>query len=161
MKSLKKLFVLLLAAIFVLSLASCGGEAASAEVTLTVNARDIDGNPLVLGEVTFKDDTPTVIEALQAMCTAREVACEIDAYGGVASIGGVGTKTYKDKETDKDMAISWTWSLNGTDAETLKSFANETAVKSGDTIEFYQYSYVAEADAWFENAAEFEEDDGQ
>lgn len=155
MKSLRKLSLLLLAALFAITLVSCGGDTASTELTVTVNASDIDGSPVVLGEVTFSSENPTVLEALQAMCAAREVSYEASDLGVVSKIGDVGTKNYVDEATGKNMTIAWGWRLNGTEGEDL-GFANATAVKSGDTIEYYQYSMVVEEDAWFENAEKFE-----
>ena len=156
MKSARKFSLILLIALFAISLVACGGDAgASTELTVTVNATDIDGSPIVLGEVTFASENPTVLEALQAMCTAREVACEASDLGVVSKIGDVGTKNYTDKETGKNMAVAWGWRLNGTEGEDL-GFANATTVKTGDTIEYYQYAMVVEEDAWFENAEKFE-----
>lgn len=160
MKSLRKLSLLLLAALFAITLVSCGGgETAGTELTVTVNATDINGDPVVLGEVTFSSENPTVLEALQAMCVAREVACDASDLGVVSKIGDVGTSTYVDEATGTNMAIGWSWKLNGTDSADLKSFANETVIKSGDTIEYYQYSYVSEEDAWFDKAGEFENEE--
>lgn len=156
MKSLRKLSLLLLAALFVFTLVGCNSASAATEVTVTVNATDIDGSPIVLGEVTFTSENPTVLEALKAMCVAREVVCEVSELGVVSKIGDAGVKTYTDKETGTQMAIGWSWKLNGTDSADLKSFANETAIKTGDTIEYYQYSYASEEDAWFDKAGEFE-----
>lgn len=159
MKSLRKLSLLLLAALFAMTLISCNGEASTGnELTVTVNATDINGDPVLLGEVTFSSDNPTVLEALQAMCTERELALEASDMGVVSKIGDVGISTYVDETTGTNMAIGWSWKLNGKDSADLKSFANETAISSGDTIEYYQYAYENVEDAWFEQADNFESD---
>lgn len=156
MKSLRKLSLLLIAVLLVGALVGCSSDSNSVEVTVTVNATDINGSPIVLGDVTFTSENPTVLEALQQMCLMREVACEANETGIVSKIGDAGVSSYVDEETGKNMAIGWSWKLNGQDSEDLSSFSNETVVKTGDIIEYYQYTYESELDPWFEDANKFE-----
>lgn len=137
MKIFRNLSLLALAVMLVLSMAACGEDVALAEVTVTVEAHDFEGSPIVLGDVTFEHENPTVLVALEQMCIAREAALEYDELGIVQKIGDVGVKTYTDKETGKDMKIVWVWTLNG---EEVKGFANETVIKSGDKIEYFQHA---------------------
>lgn len=137
MKILRNLSLLALAVLFVFSMAACGEDTAQVEVTVTVEAHDYEGSPIVLGDVTFEHENPTVLVALEQMCIAREAALEYDNLGIVQKIGDVGTKTYTDKETGKNMELIWIWTLNG---EEVKGFANETVIKSGDKIEYFQHA---------------------
>ncbi|MBQ8276139.1 MAG: hypothetical protein IJZ02_05910 [Clostridia bacterium] len=137
MKILRNLSLLALAVLFVFSMAACGEDTAQVEVTVTVEAHDYEGGPIVLGDVTFEHENPTVLIALEQMCIAREVALEYDTLGIVQKIGEVGTKTYTDKETGKNMELVWVWTLNG---EEVQGFANETVIKSGDKIEYFQHA---------------------
>ena len=136
MKILRNLSLLALAVLFVFSMAACGEDTAQVEITVTVEAHDYEGSPIVLGDVTFEHENPTVLVALEQMCIAREAVLEYDSLGIVQKIGDVGVKAYTDKETGKDMKIVWGWKLNG---EEIKGFANETVIKTGDKIEYFQY----------------------
>lgn len=159
MKSIRKLSLLLVVALCVMMLVSCNDSAPSNEITVTVNATDINGDPVLLGDVTFTSENPTVFEALQAMCIEREVTLDASDVGVVSKIGDVGTSTYVDETTGTNMAIGWSWKLNGKDSADLKSFASETAIQSGDTIEYYQYSYENTEDDWFDKADQFENEE--
>ncbi len=136
MKILRNLSLLALAVLFVFSMAACGEDTAQVEITVTVEAHDYEGSPIVLGDVTFEHENPTVLVALEQMCIAREAVLEYDSLGIVQKIGDVGVKAYTDKETGKDMKLVWGWKLNG---EEIKGFANETVIKTGDKIEYFQY----------------------
>lgn len=135
MKFFRHLFLLALAVMLVFSMAACGEDVATTEITVTVEAHDFEGSPIVLGDVTFEHENPTVLAALEQMCIAREVALEYDDIGIVQKIGEVGTKTYVDEATGKNMEVVWVWTLNG---EEVKGFANETVIKSGDKIQYFQ-----------------------
>ncbi|MBE6576399.1 MAG: hypothetical protein E7654_09025 [Ruminococcaceae bacterium] len=136
MKILRNLSLLALAVLFVFSMAACGEDTAQVEITVTVEAHDYEGSPIVLGDVTFEHENPTVLVALEQMCIAREAVLEYDSLGIVQKIGDVSVKAYTDKETGKDMKLVWGWKLNG---EEIKGFANETVIKTGDKIEYFQY----------------------
>ncbi len=151
MKSFRKLSLLLLAVLLVLSMVACGGETATVETKVTVEAYDMAGDPILLGEVVVEAENPTVLNALEAMCAAREVALVANQFGLVEKIGEVGTSTYVDKDTGLNMAIGWTWTLNGVEVE---GFANETAIKAGDKIVYTQYTYVNEEETWIDPDAE-------
>ena len=135
MKIFRNLSFLALAVMLVLSMAACGEDVPTTEITVTVEAHDFEGSPIVLGDVTFEHENPTVLVALEQMCIAREAALEYDSIGIVQKIGEVGTKTYVDEATGKNMEVVWVWTLNG---EEVKGFANETVIKSGDKIEYFQ-----------------------
>ena len=152
MKAFRKLILLVLAAVVVLSMVACGGEdTAVNEVKVTVESYDFEGGPILLGEVIVEAENPTVLDALEAMCAAREVALVANQFGLVEKIGDVGTSTYVDEATGLDMALGWTWKLN--DAE-VEGFANATAIKSGDKIVYTQYAYENEAETWVDPDAE-------
>ena len=86
------------------------------------------------------------------MCMAREVALEYDqSLGIVQKMGDAGPKSFTDEETGKKMSLAWTWKLNGKEAS---GFANETVIKSGDKIEYYQYAYVDEEEVIIDPEAE-------
>ncbi len=156
MKSLRTFFVLIFAVLFAFSLVACGEDAPDPnELTVTVEAYDYDNNPIVLGDVTFSMENPTVLAALEAMCIAREVSLEYDqSLGIVQKMGDAGPKSFTDEETGKKMSLSWAWKLNGEEAS---GFANETVIKSGDKIEYYQYAYVDEEEVIIDPEAEVEE----
>lgn len=137
MKIFRNLSLLALAVMLVLSMAACGEDVAKPEITVTVEAHDYEGSPIVLGDITFEHENPTVLAALEQMCIAREVALEYDDIGIVQKIGEAGVKTYTDKETGKDMKVVWIWTLNG---EEVKGFANSTVIKTGDKIEYFQHA---------------------
>ena len=137
MKIFRNLSLVVLAVMLVISMAACGEDVAKPEVTVTVEAYDFEGGPIVLGDVTFEHENPTVLVALEQMCIAREAALEYDNLGIVQKIGDVGVKTYTDKETGKNMKIVWIWTLNG---EEVKGFANETVIKTGDKIQYTQHA---------------------
>lgn len=152
MKPLRLLSLVLMAVLVALSMVACGEDASASKITVTVNATDINGDPVVLGDVTYESENPTVLEALEAICQDREFALEVDDLTGIVTkIGDVGVSTYVDEKTGVNMAIGWTWKLNG---EELKSLAKETAIKSGDKIEYYQYAYENVEDTWVDPDAE-------
>ena len=67
MKILRCLSLLAIAVMLVLSMTACGEDAAQVETTVTVEAHDYEGSPIVLGDVTFEHETPTVLVALEQM----------------------------------------------------------------------------------------------
>lgn len=143
MKIFRNLSLLALAVMLVLSMAACGEEVPTTEITVTVEAHGYDGSPIVLGDVTFEHENPTVLVALEQMCITREVVLEYDSIGIVQKIGEVGTKSFTDETTGKKMQYVWVWTLNG---EEVKGFANETVIKSGDKIAYYQHAIENEAE---------------
>jgi len=163
MKTLRKIALLLLAVMLTAALAGCNTtEPVGTEITVEVNARDINGEAIVLGNVTFTSENPTVLEALQQMCIARETSLEADTATGIVSkIGEYGSSTYVDEATGKKMAIGWAWSLNGTSNEDIETRSYNTVIKTGDVIDYYQFSYEAEEDIWFEQADKFEDAEGE
>ena len=140
MRMIQKISLIAIAFLMVISMVACnsGDTAPTNEVTVTVNAYDINGEPVILGEVTFESEMPTVFAALEAMCIEREFTLDADANGIVSKINGVGGATFVDKETGLNMANGWSWTLNGAEPT---GFAMEVVVKTGDVIEYREYSY--------------------
>lgn len=158
MKAFRKISVLMLAVLMIFTMIACNNETAkTTEVTVTLNAYDINGDPVILGDITFESELPTVFEALEAICLDREFKLEADSNGIVSKINGVGGATFVDKETGVQMANGWMWTINGAEPT---GFAKETAVKTGDVIEYREYSYENEAEELFgEDTTEEEPED--
>ncbi len=151
---LRKLFSAVFAVLFILSLASCGGNDDTPEVTTvevpseihvtvtlkTTAIKDAEGKEISKDEVLFenlqitlRDRTtwPTILDALQQACSVYEIQYSASSDGTtVGSIKGL---------PNFENGCFWDWTRNGKALETGK--AGTTQVVEGDVYVFTYTKY--------------------
>ncbi len=151
---LKKILSLLLCAMTVFAVVSCGGAAADTEppvtyldpvsckITVKISATEKKGEEILIDnlDITLRDRTevPNALDALSQACYAYEIKYSASEDG--STVGSI--KNHANFASDSEGG-TWFWELT-VNGKTPSGKAGEVEVKEGDVYVF-TYSYIGGA----------------